>query len=33
MMSTNKKMKCDVMAINANTAYGYHFTQNHYSFS
>ena len=32
-MSTNKKMKWDVMAINANTAYGYHFILDQYSFS
>ena len=32
-MSTNKKMKWDFMAINANSAYGYHFTLNQYSFS
>ena len=28
-VGTNKKMKCDVMEMNENTAYGYHVTQNH----
>ena len=26
---TNKKMRCVVMEMNENTAYGYHVTQNH----